>query len=305
MTCPSEARPPRLASPTALLQGAACFFVACVFVKPAAAQVAGGGGADAPFAGGSLFDRDRPGGVTVGALAVEERPAVTLVTRHEHTAAGSLAGRGELAFAGRTVGVSRHDPLDLGPPSVARPGDRVALRLVGSARPGDRMRAVRIGRRLRSGHRVVHATALLELLSVAGDSAVAAVHRVFGAYRAGDPVVPLETFAPPGSRLEPVPDGRVVRVLGSEDDRLLLGPGDRLFLDAGSASGVGPGDEFELLGTEGSLGVGAEHGPSVGTVRVVRAERHTATARIVELRAGSAVGASRARLARRPAGSER
>lgn len=303
MTCPSEARPARLAAPTALLPGAACLLVAVA--APAAAQVAGGGGADDPFAGGSLFDRERTAGVTVGVLAVEERPAVALVTRDEHAAAGALAGRGELAFAGRTVGVTRHEPLGIGVPSVARPGDRVALRLAGTARPGDRMRAVRVGRRLTSGHRVIHATALLELLSVAGDSAVAAVHRVLGVYRAGDPVVAVEPFAPPGSRLEPVAHGRVVGVLGSEDDRLLLGPGDRLFLDAGSASGVGPGDEFELLGSEGTRRAGTERAPGLGTVRVVRADRHTATARVVELRAGSAAGASRARHARRPAGSER
>lgn len=294
MTCPSERRRARLAVLGSLLVAAAAM--------PAAAQVAGTGGADDPFAGPSLFDRERPGGVGLGRLAVERRQAVPLVAHDEYLAAGSLAGRGALAFAGRTLAVGPQDPPERGIPPVARPGDRVALALEAAVRPGERLRGLRLGRRLPSGQRVVHASALLEVLAADGGAAEAVVRRVYGAYRAGDPVVPIEPFAPPGARLEPVREGRIVRVLGVEDAQPLLGLNDRVFLDAGTAAGVGPGDEFELLGPADRAG-GAR--ARLGTVRVVRAERNTATARVVELRAGALEGVDRARHVRRPEGPER
>lgn len=299
MTCPSERRVRGLALLTVplLLLGAT--------PAPGPGQVAGTGGEDDPFAASSLFDRESPGAVTLGALAIEARRPIPLVAYGEHLEAGSLAGRGELAFAGRTVAVAHDDPLRLGIPAVARPYDRVVIRLEGPVRPGDRLRGVRLGRRLPSGHRVVHALALLEVVSAEAGSAVAVVRRIFGAFGAGHPVVRVEPFATRSAALQPVAEGRLVGVLGAERDQPILGLDDRLFLDAGSAWGVGPGDEFELLGPEALRG--ADPGPDdrLGTVRVVRADRRTSTARIVELRAGGVAGARWARHVRRPAGADR
>lgn len=247
------------------------------------------------FGAPTLFDRGTGGGMALGTLAVEGRPSPALVTAGEHFRAGTLGDRGELVFAGRTVGLAGSEPAGDDEPSLLRVGDRVRVTVPG-ARPGERLRALRTGRSLPGGRTALHAVALLEVESVAESSAVAAVTRLFGAYRSGDPVVRTEAFRPLSGGLAPVSDGRLVRVLAPEDPGSLVTAGDRLFLDAGSAYGLRPGDEFELL----SAAPASAPAEPLGTARVVRTERNSSTARILRLRSARLPDVVRARHVRTP-----
>lgn len=239
-----------------------------------------------PFAGPTIFEAGSDRAVSASRLRLGTDDAPPLVSESDHYRASFLIDRAGPDPVGATARVLRSNPLGLEIPPTVRTNDRVVLALGGlDAAEGDVLQAVRHGRTLPGGHRVLHSVALVELTRVAGDSARGVVRSVFSDYQVGDPVIAAEPFRAGALRRLAPADGRLVaRVTGLETPQELVGTNDRVFLDAGSEAGLGPGDELLVFPEDTPDPAGADPADRLGVLRVVRAQPETATARVVETR---------------------
>lgn len=158
--------------------------------------------------------------------------------------------------------------------------NRVRLRLEPGAqvRVGDRLRIFRVTRTIPDVGKVVLPTGLLEVTDVDDDGAVAVVTREYHRIGLGDLLGPLPEYTMERGRYaQPVEDGMEAMVMGFAGGSELQDIGGMIFLDVGSADGVGVGDEFSYFNTEAGAGV------VEGRVQVVGVREHTSTARIVEM----------------------
>ncbi len=237
------------------------------------------------FGGSSVFDESPSSGNVLGALGVEEYRPSPLVSASDHYRAPFLAERNALGPTAVTARKIEGNPLGLSLPAAIRRHHEVVLSMNGlRVEPGQRLQAIRPKRSLDAHGQVVHPMAILEVHQVAGDSARAAVLDVFGDYRVGDLVVPAEPFAfDARERLGPVESGLVADVLGYELEQVLLGQGDMVFLNVGSAGGVRIGDEFAVFGSDQRSPADADWADRMAAVRVVRVQAGTATAMVVDL----------------------
>lgn len=242
--------------------------------------------AEDPFAGPSVFDEAPERGVTVSRLTLDETEAPALVSPSDFYRVSFLADWSELRPRGVTLRLLRTNPLGLDIPPTVRGGDRVVVSLGGlGAEPGDVLQAIRRGRTLPGGRRVVHSLALLEVLSVDGDSARARVRTIFADYQVGDPVIPAERFEGRELRaLEPAEETVVARLIGLETRQALVGTNDRVFLDAGSDAGLSTGDELMVFAEGTAEPAAADPEDRLGVLRLVRVRPETSTARVVETR---------------------
>ena len=255
-----------------------------------------------PFAGPSVFDQNPSQTVLTGGFSVEGAERSSLVTASVFFSAGFLADYDEVRPRGRLSRVIKENPLGLEIPPSARIGDRVMLSLSGiGVSPGDTVQAVREGRGVGGGMSVVHPQGLLRIQKVSGDSARAAVFRVFGNLQAGDDIIPTESYTVGDlRRLQRTDDGLRGRVRALAVDQPLVATGDVLFLDVGSVAGVSVGDEFSVFSRDVGDPAAAEPEDRLGVVRVVRLREGTATARVTETQdVGIGIGAQTLRV-RRP-----
>ncbi|HSJ25212.1 MAG TPA: LysM peptidoglycan-binding domain-containing protein [Longimicrobiales bacterium] len=150
----------------------------------------------------------------------------------------------------------------------------------GTAAPGDTLMAVRSGRRVGTQGFVVEPLALLRVDSVNGGTVTARIVSQFGDARVGDVVMPVRPMPPVGEgEAEPVAGGPEGRILEFLEERSLYGTTDLAFVSLGRADGIGIGDEFAVY-VPASGGIPASQ---VGTVRIVRVDERTATARVISV----------------------
>lgn len=270
---------------------------------------AGAAAADTlPRPGESLFAEPPDRSIRPRELAVSGGGDLVPVPPGDFASAPFLVRPDSLRGRGRTL--SR---LDVSGPHRETPGlvgshDRVLLSLAGwPAEPGELYQAFHWGREVGEYGVVARPVAVLEIESVRGDRAEARMRARFGAYRLGDPVVPL----PPvpsleGTRLRRVEGGASVALLGLGRNRPVLAPGSRVFLASGPGSGLRPGDELVVdpgpaVAANGVGGTAATG--SVARLRVLRTAGRTATACVVRLRSPRLGEGATARLVGRRAGA--
>lgn len=239
-----------------------------------------------PFAGPSVFDDSPDQGITVSRLTLEAERAPPLVSVSGFYRVSFVADWSSLGPMGVTTRLIRANPLNLEMPPTIRTNDRVVLSTEGlSVEPGDVLQAIRNGRSLEGGRDVVHSLGLVEVTKVWEDSARARVRSVYAGFEVGDQVIPAEPFGARGVRkLEPAEEAVIARLIGMETPQALVANNDRVFLGAGSASGLSPGDELMVF--PGDVGDPTAAAPEdrLGVIRLVRVREETSTARIVETR---------------------
>lgn len=256
-----------------------------------------------PFAGPSIFDRNPSQVVTTGDFSIEDQTRASLVSRSVFYSAGFLAEYRTLRPRGTLSRIIEENPLGLEIPPSARIGDEVMLWLGGlGVADGDTLQAVRRERGVGDGLSVVRSQGLLEVRSVSGDSARAAVIQVYGDLSAGDHVISSESYTIGDLwQLRETDDGLRARVRALAVDQPLVATGDLVFLDVGSSSDVSVGDEFAVFSRSVGDPAAAVPRDRLGVVRVVRVRGSTSTARVTEVRdLGILVGAPALRV-RRPA----
>lgn len=284
--------------------------LAVLWAAPGTAQEpreAGGERRSDAFDGPTIFDRSPDRGVSVSRLTLEAAEAPPLVSASDHYGAAFIADWARLRPRASTARVLRPNPLELEIPPTIRSRDRVVIALRGvEGRPGDMLQAVRAGRTLPGGGRVVQSVALVELTGVEGDSARGVVRSLFADYQVGDPLIVAEPFAVGDLReLEPAEETLVAAVVGTETPQALVGTNDRLFLDAGGRAGLEPGDELRVFERGTPDPVRADAADRLGVVRVVRVRPESSTARVVETRDVGIRRGAVAVLVRRPAARDR
>lgn len=260
-----------------------------------------------PFAGSSIFDHSPDRGVTVSRLTLEGEAAPPLVSASDFYRASFVADWSALRPRGTTDRLLRTNPLGLEFPPTAKIGDRVVLSLGGlEVEPGDMLQAVRRGETMSDGSSVVHSLALVEVTKVDGRTARARVRSIYARYQVGDPVIAAEPFRAGTARaLEPAGEAVVARITGLETPQVLVSTDDRLFLDAGSAAGLSPGDELAVFPEGTARPDEAPAEDRLGVVRVLRVREGSATARVVDTKQVGMKPGSVAVLVRRAASGER
>lgn len=244
---------------------------------------------DAPGSGefpeSSVFRQPRASRVTssLSLADVEPRPAVS---PSDFYSAPVLGDRTTLAAAGITSRVVEENPLRMRLPTSARPHDEIIVALAGlGVEVGDDLLAVRWGRRIDEAGYVLHSMAYLQVTRLAGDSARAKVLRIFDDYQVGDPVMLVEPFPlEPGVEPEPEAAGPVGIVLGFAVDQVLVGRGEKLFINLGEVDGVQPGDEFAVFSAGEATPSEALFEDRLSVVRVLRTTESTATAMVIDIR---------------------
>ena len=163
----------------------------------------------------------------------------------------------------------------------ARPFDEVVVMVEGS-RPavGARLHTFRAGRDLPGVGRVVVPTGVLTVVEVRGGQVVARVDKLYDLLRIGDLVEELPAFTlRPGTEAQPVVGAMRTEILGFGERQEIQMIGDYVFLDAGSAAGLGAGDVFDVVWS----GPIAEGETMEGRVQVVRVASEYATARVTSM----------------------
>jgi hypothetical protein len=168
------------------------------------------------------------------------------------------------------------------------PHDKLFLSTAANAmRQGDRLLVVRVSRDLAGVGSIVEPKGILQVDSVAANTAVATIVNQFGDLKVGDLTMPLPAVPPlPQDRLIEVAGGPVGEVIEFLIDQPLYSTTDFGFVNLGSRQGVTLGDEL--------LAYVPEHRPSaasseklseqaVAKLRVIRVTDATSTVRVLRL----------------------
>ncbi|HUF35241.1 MAG TPA: LysM peptidoglycan-binding domain-containing protein [Gemmatimonadales bacterium] len=152
-------------------------------------------------------------------------------------------------------------------------------------RVGDTLLVTREGPRVRSLGEMVVPTGLARVVDTAGGKYVAEVVALYAAIRAGQQVLPAESFAGAGSaRAVPIEQGITARMVGGPTRQELKAPQMVVFLDKGRRHGVAAGDLFEIRRTPARLPDGAIRVDEVmATLQVVHVRERSATARLMNV----------------------
>lgn len=158
-----------------------------------------------------------------------------------------------------------------------------------SLNKGDRLAAIRVGRRIadprtgRSAGRILHVLGLLEVTEVKDRVARARISYSCGPIVVGDRIAPFAPAAFPEDQI-PQPTRRSVSaaVLDSLRGEALIGLQQVVFVDAGEKQGVAPGDIFALMrpNAPAAMGTGellALPSDQVGDAIVLRVAESSAT----------------------------
>ena len=152
-------------------------------------------------------------------------------------------------------------------------------------RVGDTLLVSRVGREVGRHGDMVVPTGLVRVVDTAAGKYLAEVVAIYGAIRAGQQVLPAESFAGAGNRrAEPVEQGVTARLIGGPTRQELKAPQMVVFLDKGRRDGVAAGDLFEIRRTPRRLPDGAIRVDDVmATLQVVHVRERTATARLLNI----------------------
>ena len=241
---------------------------------------------ESPFGGPSIFDRSPERGVTLGGFEVEAAASLPLVSPSDFHRAPFLATKEEVEPTARTAREIVANPLDLRLPATIALNHRVVLEL-GAVRAatGDRLLAFKWGRSVRRHGRIVEPVALLSVLEVNADSALAQVTQVFGPYQVGDPVIGAEVYPePPPTDLRTAEATVTGEIVAFAADQPLLGLSEVAFLDVGSVNGVQLGDEFVAFREDVPDAASAHFEDGQALLRVVRVRPASASVVVVRMR---------------------
>lgn len=167
----------------------------------------------------------------------------------EFYSAGFLTEGSELPY-GRMLGA-------VTPPQIRNLSERQTVTLFsevgvrapegGSYARGDSLLVVEVALGYPEYGQIVRPTGMVRVTGQSENQYLAEVIAVYGAMRNGQGVLPVERFQPgPMARAVPTTDGLAGVVLGGRELRELKHPQNHLFINVGRASGVTPGDIFEV-----------------------------------------------------------
>ena len=219
--------------------------------------------------------------------------------RSEFFSSGFLSQRDKLPF-GRVLGM-------ITPPQIkamARNVSALPYTAMSVAAPrgaayqvGDTLLITRTGADMGSYGDVVVPTGMAQVVDTAGGKYVAEVIAIYGAIRAGQQVLPAESFGGAGAaRAVPMEGGITAHLLGGPNRQDLKAPQMVVFLDKGRSHGVAAGDIFEVRRTPERLPDGSIRVNEVmATMQVVHVRERTATARLLNVISPDIIAGSEAR----------
>jgi LysM repeat protein len=150
---------------------------------------------------------------------------------------------------------------------------------------GDTLLVVRSGGEMDKHGDIIIPTGMAQIIDTAGRKYLAEVVAIYGTIRAGQQVLPAESFGSTGSeRAVPVEHGVTATLLGGPGRQELKAPQMIVFLDKGRRDGVAPGDLFEIRRTPAELSDGTVRVDEVmATLQVVHVRDRSATARLLRI----------------------
>ena len=207
--------------------------------------------------------------------------------RTEFYSSGFLTENQKLPF-GSVLGMITPPQIQAQARNVsALPYTRISLAAPrgGTYQVGDTLLVARIGREVRSYGEVVIPTGLAQVVDTADGKYVAEVISIYGSIRAGQRVLPAESFGGAGSaRAVPIEQGITARVLGGPGRQDIKTPQMVMFLDKGRRDGVAAGDMFEIRRSPARLPDGSIRVDEVmATLQVVHVGERSATVRVLNV----------------------
>ncbi len=150
---------------------------------------------------------------------------------------------------------------------------------------GDTLLIVRNAGEMEKHGDIIMPTGMAQIIDTAGRKYLAEVVAIYGPIRAGQQVLPAESFGSAGSeRAVPVEQGITATLLGGPGRQELKAPQMIVFLDKGRRDGVAPGDLFEIRRTPAELSDGTVRVDEVmATLQVVHVRDRSATARLLRI----------------------
>lgn len=218
-------------------------------------------------------------------VAVAPPAARTAVLPGDFYRSSFVARRREVPVVGRFVEPVFQTVVEQRMPSQVNLYDRVFVRVdEGTAEIGDRLHFLREGREIRGVGRVWRPTGTGTVAAVDGAVATVVVVGMFDRVEPGDVVVPVERFPLAAGVLpRPVDADLQARILGFQEPNPLQRTESILFLDAGRASGIAVGDEFEAYAPPERRSWGTRPEVAVARMQVVRVTEGTASVRVTDL----------------------
>jgi len=259
------------------------------------------------FGGPSVFDTSPIGRTILGGLDVEPYSSPALVSPGDFHRSPMLVEKNDYRSSyGKTTRVIDGNPLHMRIPPAIRLRDIVVIEFKElEVLTGDELRAIRWHSGVR-GFEIAESLARLRVLAVEQEKdknlVRAVVTHLYSDFSIGDPVIRAERFDTPATLQQIADDGDFhVELIGAEVKQALLSEGDMVFIDAGSEDGVRIGDEFVFFDPRDDADSRLED--RLATVRIMRVEATTATARIEDLKDASPEKGSVGRRIRRAVGS--
>jgi hypothetical protein len=207
--------------------------------------------------------------------------------RSEFYSSGFLSEGDKLPY-GKVLGMVTPPQIKAMPRNVsALPYNLISLQAPRGAayQVGDTLLITRTGREVRSFGDVVIPTGMAQVVDTADGKYLAEVVAIFGAIRAGQHVLPAESFTAAGTaRAVPLEQGITARLVGGPNRQDLKAPQMVVFLDKGRRDGVAAGDMFEIRRTPERLPDGSIRVDEVmATLQVVHVRERSATARLLNI----------------------
>ena len=167
----------------------------------------------------------------------------------------------------------------------------------GTYQLGDTLLVVRNGGEMEHHGDIVVPTGMAQIIDTAGRKYLAEVVAIYGPIRAGQQVLPAESFGGTGGeRAVPVEHGITATLLGGPGRQDLKAPQMIVFLDKGRRDGVAPGDLFEIRRSPEELSDGTIRVDEVmATLQVVHVRDRSATARLLRIVSPDIAAGSKAR----------
>lgn len=150
---------------------------------------------------------------------------------------------------------------------------------------GDTLLTVRLGQEVERYGDAVIPTGLARVVDTANARYLVEIVAIYGPIRAGQKVLPAESFTQAGgSKAVPVEQGVTATLLGGPGRQELKAPQMVVFLDKGRQDGVAPGDLFEARRSPRRLPDGSIRVDEVmATMQVVHVRERSATARLLTI----------------------
>jgi hypothetical protein len=207
--------------------------------------------------------------------------------RSEFYSSGFLSEGDRLPY-GKVLGMVTPPQIKAMPRNVsALPYNLISLQAPRGAayQVGDTLLITRTGPEVRSFGDVVVPTGMAQVVDTADGKYLAEVVAIFGAIRAGQQVLPAESFtAAATARAVPLEQGITARLLGGPNRQDLKAPQMVVFLDKGRRDGVAAGDLFEIRRSPERLPDGSIRVDEVmATLQVVHVRERSATARLLNI----------------------